>query len=87
MLNWTTTDATHTTTAAGLEFTLEPTDWSIWSLDQAKATARHIANLKACGLNPWTSGATVRLFYWAPGKEQNEHLAGRPSTSKSKRAE
>ena len=65
MLNWTTTDATHTTTAAGLKFILEPTDWSIWSLDLAKAAARHAANLKACGLSPWTPGATVRLCYRA----------------------
>ncbi len=71
-MTWTTTDATHTTTAAGLEFTLEPTDWSIWSLDQAKATVHHIANLKACGLNPWTPGATVRLFYRAGQAVRNK---------------
>ena len=71
-MNWTTTNATHTTTAAGLEFILEPTPWSIWSLDQAKASARHIANLKACGLNPWTPGATVRLFYRARQAVRNK---------------
>lgn len=67
-MTWTRSNSIHTATAAGLNFTLEPTPWSIWSLDQAKASAAHLANLKACGLEPWTPGATVRLFYREPGK-------------------
>ena len=50
-------------TAQGLNFTLEPTDWSIWTIDQAKDSARHLANLKQCGASPWVPGCQVKLFY------------------------
>jgi hypothetical protein len=66
-MTWTESDNIHTATAAGLKFVLEPTDWSIWDLDQAKASAQYLANLKASGANPWAPGAAVRLSYRASG--------------------
>lgn len=84
-MTWTTSNGIHTATAAGLQFVLEPTPWSIWSLDQAKASADHLANLKACGLNPWTPEATARLFYRHPAEEQKEHHGARACPSRSKR--
>jgi len=64
-MTWREDSGTHTAHAQGIEFALEPTTWSIWDLGQAKASAAHIANLKACGLNPWVPGSTVKLFYRA----------------------
>jgi hypothetical protein len=62
---WIETDGEWSAHAQGIVFTLQPTDWSIWSIDQAKASAAHIANLKQCGLNPWVPGCQVKLFYRA----------------------
>ena len=62
-MNWTESNGEWIANSQGLEFVLQPTDWSIWDLDQAKDSARHLANLKQCGLNPWCPGSTVKLFY------------------------
>ena len=71
-MTWTESNGEWSANSQGLEFVLQPTDWSIWDLDQAKASAAHIANLKRCGANPWCPGSTVKLFYRAseapPGK-------------------
>ena len=64
-MTWTESNGTWSANSQGLEFTLQPTDWSIWDLAQAMDSARHLANLKQCGLNPWCPGSTVKLFYRA----------------------
>jgi hypothetical protein len=61
-MNWTKSGGIFTAHAQGLDFILEPAEWSIWDLSQAKASALHLANLKASG-TPWAPGLTVRLFY------------------------
>lgn len=67
-MNWTKSNGAHTATAEGLNFVLEPTDWSIWDLAQAKESARHIAARKASGETGWANGFTVRLFFRETGK-------------------
>ena len=66
---WSKSKGVHTANSEGLNFVLEPTDWSIWDLDQAKASALHIANLKAYGLSPWAPGCQAKLFYRAQAKK------------------
>ena len=62
-MTWSESNGTWSANSQGLVFTLEPTDWSIWDLDQAKDSARHLANLKQCGASPWVPGCQVKLFY------------------------
>jgi len=50
-----------TTTAQGLEIVLEPTAWSVWTLPQAQAEARRLANQAA--RERWAKGSLVRLTY------------------------
>ncbi len=83
-MTWTESGNTYTTAAEGLEFVLEPTDWSIWDLDQAKASARHLANLRACGANSWAPGVVVRLSYRTPGEAQKVQSGKGPNLSPAK---
>lgn len=75
-MKWTLTASTLTATAEGLNFVLEPVSWSIWDLAQAKESACFLANQKAVGLNPWTPGATVRLFFREPDSVPKEAHSG-----------
>jgi hypothetical protein len=56
-----------TATDEGLNFVLEPVSWSIWSLEQAKDSARYLADQKRCGANPWVPGCQVKLYYRPEG--------------------